>query len=182
MAEAKMAFSLGSWLDQKVEFLLACVVLPARPFTCSFVALNADSRGINVNGHDCVPLYLAKLSQFSPYVNHRLFVIASLCQGEDVPVKSFKLLQPLLRWKCLDQRFDVVELPNPGKYASLIFGVSAKQNYALWNVSVQTRGTETKSTSWNEPGCISQTRRPYCKQTHVKPTLYSLSTEANTRP
>lgn len=44
--------------------------------------------------------------------------------------------------------FDVVELSGPWKYASLSFGGFAKQNYALWNVSVQTRGVESTNSGW----------------------------------
>lgn len=44
--------------------------------------------------------------------------------------------------------FDVVELSGPWKYASLSFGGFAKQNYALWNVSVQTREVESTNSGW----------------------------------
>lgn len=56
-------------------------------------------------------------------MNHRLFVIACLCQERGCTCHTFKLLQRLLRWKCLNQRFDVVELPSHWKHASLGFGV-----------------------------------------------------------
>lgn len=63
---------------------------------------------------------------------------------EDVPVKSFKLLQPLLRWKCLDQRFDIVGLPRPRKCCSKLRSE---------NVSVQTLGIE--SIQDVQPGRVS---------------------------
>lgn len=61
------------------EHLLCClcVLSHAQLLHCGF---KCRFRGINLNGRDCVLLYLVKLSQLSPYVNHRLFVIASLCQ------------------------------------------------------------------------------------------------------
>lgn len=62
------------------------------------------------------------------------------------------------------------------KYASLTFGVFAKQNYALWNVAVQTHGIESKSTNWSWAWLyFINTHRLYRTQIHMhKPALCSL--------
>lgn len=85
---------------------------------------------------------------------------------EDVPVKSFKLLQLQWRWKRLDRRFDVVELPRPRKGTPRWVWASAKNRIIIILRNVSVYKMKQNQQSWASLG-QSQTLA------HT-PALYSL--------